>query len=67
MVLINLQTFNVSILKKNKIIYIYIYNNYYFCILKTKDNINLMNSTFLKLDLKKKLIVGEKLESKGLE
>lgn len=49
MVLINLQTFNVSILKKNKIIYIYIYNNYYFCILKTKDNINLMNSTFLKL------------------
>jgi hypothetical protein len=48
MVLINLQTFNISIIKKNKLVYIYVYNNYYFCIFTTKDSINLINNTFLK-------------------
>ena len=48
-VMINIQTFNLSVLKKKKLIYIYIYNNNFFCIFKTSSVVNIMNNTFLRI------------------
>jgi len=46
--IINIQNFNVSILKK-KLIYIYIYNNNFYCIFKINVFIGIINNSFLKI------------------
>jgi len=46
---INIQNFNVSILRKKKLIYIYIYNNNFYCIFKINVLIGIINNSFLKI------------------
>jgi len=46
---INIQNFNVSILRKKKLIYIYIYNNNFYCIFKVNVLIGIINNSFLKI------------------
>ena len=46
---INIQNFNVSILRKKKLTYIYIYNNNFFCIFKINVLIGIINNSFLKI------------------
>ncbi len=46
---INMQNFNVSILRKKKLIYIYIYNNNFYCIFKINVLIGIINNSFLKI------------------
>jgi len=47
--LISLWNFNVSIFKKNSINYIYIYNNVYFCIIKTSTTLKIENNFYIKI------------------
>ena len=47
--LINIQAFNTSIFKKNNGIYIYVYNNNYYCIIKVLKPIKVINGMFIKI------------------
>lgn len=47
--LINIQAFNTSIFKKNNGVYIYVYNNSYYCIIKVLKPIKVINGMFIKI------------------
>ena len=47
---INTQNFGLSIFKKKKNYYLYIYNDNFFCIFKTTKIIKIINTFFLKLE-----------------
>lgn len=47
--LINVQAFNTSIFKKKTGLYMYIYNNNYYCIIKVLKPIQIINNTFIKI------------------
>ena len=48
--LINLQNFHFVILKKENINYIIIYNNNFYCIIKARKQIEILNNNFIRLN-----------------